>query len=71
MFHFLFTGTSRSRVASSVAWKLTASRQPISSAVLAISGTMPLVDSVMRRRDRLIPSPSITTFIASRTLSKL
>ena len=71
MFQRLLIGTSRSRTSSVVAWKLTASRQPISSAVRAISGTTPLVDSVMRRRLRVSPSLSITTFIASRTLSKL
>jgi hypothetical protein len=49
----------------------TASMQPISSAVRAISGTTPLVDSVIRRRDSDIPSPSIAIFIASRTFSKL
>ena len=71
MFHFLLIGTSRSRTSSVVAWKLTASRQPISVAVRAISGTTPLVDRVMRRRPRAMPSLSITTFIASRTFSKL
>jgi uncharacterized membrane protein len=40
-------------------------------AVRAISGTTPEVESVMRRRERLIPSPSIAIFIASRTASKL
>ena len=70
-FHFLLIGTSLSRTSSVVAWKLIASWQPISSAVRAISGTTPLVDSVIRRRDRVSPSWSITTFIASRTLSKL
>ena len=71
MFQRLLMGTRRSRTSSVVAWKLTASRQPISCAVRAISGTTPLVDRVMRRRDRDRPSLSITTFIASRTFSKL
>lgn len=71
MFQRLLIGTSTSRTASVVAWKLTASRQPISVAVRAISGTTPLVDSVIRRRPRAMPSPSITISIASRTLSKL
>ena len=71
MFQRLLIGTSLSRTSSVVAWKDTARRQPISSAHLAISGTTPEVDSVMRRRDREIPSPSMAIFIASRTLSKL
>ena len=71
MFHFLLMGTRTSRTSSVVAWKDTAKRQPISVAVRAISGTTPEVDRVMRRRPRAIPSLSITTFIASRTLSKL
>ena len=71
MFHFLLIGTSTSRTSSVVAWNDTASMQPISSAVRAISGTTPLVDSVIRRRLRLIPSPSMAILIASRTASKL
>src|SRR3989338_7884102 len=71
MFHFLLIGTSWSRTSSVVAWNDTASKQPISCAVRAISDTTPLVDRVMRRRPRAMPSLSITTFIASRTLSKL
>jgi hypothetical protein len=64
MFQRLLIGTSTSRTASVVAWKLTASWQPISVAVRAISGTTPLVDRVIRRRPSAMPSPSIT--IASR-----
>jgi hypothetical protein len=71
MFHFLLIGTSLSRTSSVVAWNETASMQPISSAVRAISGTTPEVDSVIRRRDSEIPSPSIAISIASRTFSKL
>ena len=71
MFQRLLIGTSLSRTASVVAWKDTASRQPICSAVFAISGTTPEVLSVMRRRDSVSPSPSMTTAMASRTLSKL
>jgi hypothetical protein len=54
-----------------VAWNETASMQPISSAQRAISGTTPDVDSVIRRREIAMPSPSIAIFIASRTFSKL
>ena len=54
-----------------VAWNEIASRQPISSPTRAISGTTPEVDSVIRRRDSAIPSPSIAIRIASRTASKL
>ena len=45
--------------------------EPISAPARAIIGTTPEVDSVMRRLERLSPSPSATTASASRTASKL
>ena len=36
-----------------------------------MSGTTPEVETVMRRFDSESPSPSVSTAIASRTLSKL
>ena len=44
---------------------------PISAPARGISGTTPLVERVIRRRDSAMPSPSIAIRIASRTASKL
>ena len=71
MFHLRLMGTRTSRTASVVAWNDTASWQPISRAVRAISGTTPEVDRVMRRRLREMPSGSMAMRMASRTASKL
>ena len=45
--------------------------QPISAPARAIIGTTPEVDSVMRRLEMAMPSPSATISSASRTASKL
>ena len=45
--------------------------QPISSPTFAISGTTPLVDNVILRRESATPDGSIAIFIASLTESKL
>ena len=48
-----------------------ASMTPISSPARAIIGTTPEVESVMRRRESAMPSPSEAISSASLTLSKL
>ena len=45
--------------------------QPISAPARAIFGTTPEVESVMRRLEMAMPSPSATSRSASRTASKL
>ena len=60
-----------SRISSVVPCSEIASMVPISSPARWISGTTPEVDSVMRRFDSEMPSPSETISIASFTLSKL
>jgi len=45
--------------------------QPISAPARAISGTTPEVESVIRRLEMAIPSPSAAIKSASRTASKL
>jgi hypothetical protein len=64
-------GTISSRTSLLTAWSETARLTPISSPARAIIGTTPLVDRVMRRLESARPSPSITSFSASRTFSKL
>src|SRR5262249_60226302 len=49
----------------------TASMQPISAPAREIFGTTPDVESVMRRLEMAIPSPSAAISSASRTASKL
>ena len=44
---------------------------PISAPARAMFGTTPEVDSVIRRFEMPMPSPSATTSSASRTASKL
>ena len=66
-----FSGTISSRISLVTAWRETARFTPISSPARAIIGTTPDVLSVIRRLDSASPSPSITIFSASRTLSKL
>ena len=48
-----------------------ASDEPISFPARSITGTTPAVDSVMRRLEMAMPSPSAATRSASRTASKL
>jgi hypothetical protein len=45
--------------------------QPISAPARSIFGTTPEVESVMRRLEIAIPSPSATISSASRTASRL
>ncbi len=62
-------GTISSRTSLVTAWSETARLTPISAPARAIIGTTPDVDSVMRRRDRPMPSLSMTIFIAFATLA--
>ncbi len=60
-------GTISSRTSLVTAWSETARLTPISAPARAIIGTTPEVERVMRRFDKASPSPSITSFSASRT----
>ena len=69
--YFLFSGTSSLRSSSETACNDMASITPVFSPIGTISGTTPEVDNVIRRLDRLRPSPSLITFSASATASPL
>ena len=66
---FLLIGTSTSRSSSVTACSDTASLTPSSSPTRLIIGTMPAVDSVMRRLEMPMPSSSIMMRSALATLS--
>ena len=67
--HFLLMGTRTSRRSSRTACSEIASITPISRPVGSIWGTTPEVESVIRRLDRLSPSPSEAISSACLTLS--
>ena len=71
MFQRLLIGTKLFLTSSVVAWNEIASIQPISDPTLEISGTTPLVERVILRRESDIPDGSIAIYIASFTASKL
>ena len=64
-------GTIWSRISSVTACRLMARPEPISVPARGIIGTTPAVDSVTRRLDRAMASPSMAMASAAFTLSKL
>ena len=71
MSYFLFSGTSTSRRSSLVACSEIASIAWVRSPSAFSSGTTPEVETVIRRREMAMPSPSAMMSMASATLSRL
>ena len=69
MGYFLLIGTISLRRSSFTAWSEIASCTPRSAPTCGIIGTTPAVDSVIRRRDTLMPSSSMMMPSACTTLS--